>query len=122
MQAPQGAPRPPISRQVRAAQPPALPRVSAAKTPRLPGLLARARTHKIAIDSYLTQCPPWTTLRTQVGHLARSEKFQKHSFTGLRKEGGSAHDGCAPFVILDAGFLLTWAVLDHLLDLLLHRI
>jgi len=29
---------------------------------------------------------------------------------------------CTPFVILDAGILLTWAVLDHLVYLLLHRI
>src|SRR5262249_36962864 len=35
-----------------------------------------ARTHKIAINSYLIQRPLWTTLRTQVGHLATSEKCQ----------------------------------------------
>src|SRR5262245_66686732 len=29
---------------------------------------------------------------------------------------------CAPIVILDVGLLLTWAVLDHLVYLLLHRI
>jgi hypothetical protein len=32
------------------------------------------RTHKIAINSYPIQRPLWTTLRTQVGHLATSEK------------------------------------------------
>ena len=33
---------------------------------------------------------------------------------------GSASVTCTPFVVRD--FLLTWAVLDHLLDLLLHRL
>ena len=41
---------------------------------------------------------------------------------GIAKESGSAPAMCAPFVILDAGLLLTWAVLDHLVHLLLHRI
>src|SRR5262245_4445373 len=39
--------------------------------------LVGVRSHKIAINSYPIQRPLWTTLRTQVGHLATSEKCQK---------------------------------------------
>ena len=39
------------------------------------------------------------------GHSRTAAQWQKKSFTGLRKESGSAPVRCAPFVILDAGFL-----------------
>src|SRR5262245_15976600 len=45
------------------------------------------RTHKIAINSYPIQRPLWTTLRTQVGHLPRSEKCDDHSRTAANDMG-----------------------------------
>src|SRR5262245_25611686 len=41
---------------------------------------------------------------------------------GAEKKNGSASVTCTPFSVWSAIFLLTWAVLDHLVYLLLHRI
>ena len=41
---------------------------------------ARARTHKIATDCYLINVRFGPTLRTEVGHLRRSESCQKPTY------------------------------------------